>query len=146
MMMNQNLLLYLILAMNNYVMFCDGTHAFKKLLKPGFGHCYVIKEFKKNQWVVLDPTPTHLNVRPITTQKFLPWYFKSTKGHEWIQVNQEADNKEKMRGRNCVTAVKYIIGLHQPWIITPWQLYQFLKNKGDCDEWRFWNRINDEQL
>jgi hypothetical protein len=34
-----------------------------------------------------------------------------------------------LRPYTCVEAVKRILGLHAPWVITPWQLYGLLRKQ-----------------
>lgn len=115
----------------NYVMFCDGTHWFKGALKKGFSHCYVLKQWKETFWILIDPTDTHLNLRPVITKKFLPNFLQTVKGHQWVGWEQEKNHHGYIRHFNCVNFVKYILGIHQPKIFTPWQLYTYLEAENE---------------
>jgi hypothetical protein len=41
-----------------------------------------------------------------------------------------------VRPYTCVEAVKHVLGLHAPWILTPWQLYKKLRGDDGCAEQR----------
>ena len=102
-----------------------------RMLKPGFRHCFVVIE-NHGRWILYNPLShrTEITVLESATGtelmkgyrgqglRVVPWLFRPVrkKPAPWGLYT-------------CVEAIKRILGIHAPWIITPWNLYKFLINK-----------------
>ena len=106
-----------------YVVFCnDSKHWWSPILHPTIRHCYVIKP-ENGAWLV---------------------YAKTTKGVEMYltdDVTHVVENdiivkaviRESRRGllmlNTCVGYTKQVLGINNPFILTPYQLYRYLQNE-----------------
>jgi hypothetical protein len=98
-------------------------------LRRGFRHCFVIVRAEQG-WIVCDPMShrTNLNIVGDFTADELDHFYRSL-GLKVIrtQVRRTPPRIAPMRPYTCVEAVKRVLGLHAPWILTPWQLYKKLR-------------------
>ncbi len=107
-----------------------------KVLKKGFRHCFVVLHDGR-RWISVDPLAGHTD---IIVHDDLPPDFELT---EWLKreggcrvlpapLNRTHTKPAPMAAFSCVEAVKRVLGLHERWIFTPWQLYKHLTpKKGD---------------
>lgn len=99
-----------------------------RLLKPGFRHCYVLLNDGGN-WITLDPLSNYLDVsvhRNVPSGFDLPKWL-GTRGHKVVRAPVSRLRKEApWMLFTCVEAVKRVLGLHERFIVTPWQLYRHL--------------------
>lgn len=101
-----------------------------RLLKPGFRHCYVVMN-DGQRWITVDPLSPHTEI--MVHHHIAPDF-------DLIGWLEEGGQKALKAGLywghrkpapimlfTCVEAVKRLIGLHRRLILTPWQLYRYLK-------------------
>lgn len=109
-----------------------------RILKPGFRHCSVLLH-DGQRWFSLDPLSGHMEVEVhdhVSGDFDLPGWLKK-QGHAVVSAPLLRHHKKPAPYMifTCVEAVKRVLGLHKAFIITPWQLYRFLKGhpqtKGD---------------
>tara|TARA_B100001179_G_C18564594_1_gene392178 strand:+ start:564 stop:986 length:423 start_codon:yes stop_codon:yes gene_type:complete len=98
-------------------------------LKKGFRHCFVVLNDGKN-WITFDPLSHHTE---IVVQK-LPFSFDligwlTAKDYKILPANPNYKRTKPapLMLFTCVEAVKRVLGIHDRYIITPYQLYKFLK-------------------
>ncbi|MBC8337147.1 MAG: hypothetical protein H8E39_00510 [Alphaproteobacteria bacterium] len=100
-----------------------------KLFKPGFRHCFVALE-SGPQWILYNPLSNRTEVAVLETGDLLraikfyrerglvlvPWKTKIAplKPAPWAPFT-------------CVEAVKRVLGIQAARVVTPWNLYNFLK-------------------
>jgi len=99
-----------------------------KLLRPGFRHCFVLVR-RRDCWVIYDPLSHRTNLAVIagpSLGELAEWY--RVKGLQVLEttVRPAPMRSAPLRPFTCVEAVKRVLGIHAPWITTPWQLYCFL--------------------
>ena len=115
--------------MNNtaWLIFRDGNHKFKRILKKGYGHVSIIYKDKFN-WILVAPKERKLEI------VILP-YRTEDKADEWLAVSKEMtvykiiyDEKNSnyffprfLIGFSCVSFVKYFLG-YKDYSVTPYQL------------------------
>jgi hypothetical protein len=102
-----------------------------KVLKPGFRHCYALIH-DGYKWLSIDPLASHTDVETyhlVSPDYDLPAWLEY-QGSKIIHVPSSCIKRKAAPPGffSCVEMMKRLIGLHNPFIITPWQLYQFLKN------------------
>ncbi len=112
------------------VVFTDQTDLWwLKFLRRGFRHCFIILRFA-DVWISLDPLAHKTEIMRID----LPDGFDLRR---WLE--SQGDLVLRFSGKSpelkplwpcfftCVEAVKRTLGVRNPFILTPWQLYRFLK-------------------
>lgn len=115
---------------SHWVVFTGKTDiGWLKILKPGFRHCYVLIH-DGYKWLSIDPLASYTDVEiyhQISPDYDLPSWLEY-QGHKIIHVPHifTKNKSAPIAFFSCVEVVKRLIGLHHPFIITPWQLYQFL--------------------
>lgn len=111
------------------VVFAHETRLAKlRWLKHGFRHCFVAIAHG-GDWIVYDPLSSHsiLTVlRGVEAEQLASWYRRL--GLTVIATWQRSPphRPAPIRPYTCVEAVKRVLGLHAPWVLTPWQLYRHL--------------------
>lgn len=111
------------------VVFCDATDLpWLRLLKPGFRHVFVALADGPH-WITLDPLSPHTEVavQPVPAGFDLAGWFRE----QGLVVVEAAVARGHRRPApfgpfTCVEAVKRVLGLHAPFILTPFQLYRRL--------------------
>lgn len=99
-----------------------------RLLKSGYRHCYVLINDGEH-WVSIDPLSGHteVTVHDLAPDFDLPAWLQA-RGMITIAAPITPQAKQAPPGLcSCVESVKRILGLHAPFILTPWQLYQKLR-------------------
>jgi hypothetical protein len=99
-------------------------------LKPGFRHCFVIWH-DGAQWVTLDATGAHLDViahHALGPHMNMPAWLRREAGCRVVPapIDRTRKTPAPLAPFTCVEAVKRALGLHDRWIVTPWQLYRRL--------------------
>lgn len=99
-----------------------------KILHPGFRHCFVAVR-RQSHWVVCDPLCQRtdlLVLSGLTLKELSEWY--RLHGLVVVETNVRIPPHKlaPLRPFTCVEAVKRILGIHAPWVLTPWQLYRHL--------------------
>lgn len=113
-----------------FVVFTDQTDLWwLKFLRRGFRHCFIIMRFA-DIWISMDALAHKTEIMRID----LPDGFNLP---QWLENQGDLVIRHSPRSTvlkplwpaffSCVEAVKRTLGLRKPFMITPWQLYQFLK-------------------
>lgn len=99
-----------------------------RLLRPGFRHCLVVLDDGRH-WVVIDPTAPRTDVAVLERAGVpdLPDRFRAL----GLTVVPAAVRCGAIRPApwgpfTCVEAVKRVLGLRAPFVLTPWQLHRYL--------------------
>lgn len=100
-----------------------------KVLKPGFRHCFAIFE-SDGRRVIYDPLSHQTEITVIedlSIQELMRGYRElGFRVVPWA-MRQVRPRPAPLALYTCVEAVKRVLGIHAPLIITPWNLYNFLK-------------------
>jgi len=114
------------------VMF-SGRSDLKRLawLKPGFRHCFAAIECDRH-WVLYNPLSHSTEIALLGTidpDALATWYRdQGCRVVPWVR--RPAPLMPAPFGfYTCVEAVKRLLGIHARLVLTPWNLYNFLKNK-----------------
>lgn len=99
-----------------------------RLLRPGFRHCLVVLDDGRH-WVVIDPTAPRTDVAVLERAGTpdLPNRFRAF-GATVVPavVRCGAIRPAPWAPFTCVEAVKRVLGLRAPFVLTPWQLHRHL--------------------
>jgi hypothetical protein len=119
------------LNLKTWVVFCKNTDIWwLKFLKKGFRHCFLILNDGSN-WITYDPmfSCTEITVHKTSINFDLPnWFIKN--GYTIISSHIiKQKNMAPISIFNCVESVKRVLGIHNLFIITPYQLYKHLKER-----------------
>ncbi len=102
-----------------------------KMLKPGFRHCFVVARDAKS-WIVLDPLSPHLElaVLPMPRGFDLPRWLEG-QGLTVVKapIRRGHNKAAPANWFSCVEVIKRFLGIHARQILTPWQLYSYLKKE-----------------
>ena len=104
--------------------------AWLKILRPGFRHCAILVN-DGQRWMTLDPLSNYMDVAThhVPVEFNLPLWMED-RGHTVIKARAGKPEKPAPWGMfTCVEAVKRVLGIHNRFIITPWQLYRHLSGK-----------------
>jgi len=112
-----------------WVIFSDDTDIHMlKIFRRGFRHCFLIMQ-QHDRWILIDPRSNKTDVvllpHPISFN--FPRYY-TEQGKTVLKV-QGIKTPHKIMSPlpvSCVEGIKRLIGLHQWWVITPYQLYKSL--------------------
>ena len=100
-----------------------------KVLKPGFRHCFTILE-NDDRWIIYDPLSHQTEItiiEDLSLRELVEGYRKlGFRVIPWV-VHRAAPRPAPMGLYTCVEAVKRVLGIHAPLIITPLNLFNFLK-------------------
>lgn len=114
---------------NAWVVFSGETDLpWLRLLKPGFRHCFILMNDGRH-WVSIDPLANHTEVKvhhvPPTFD--LPQWL-ADRGQRVVAapVCRTRRRAAPIGFFTCVEAVKRVLGLHDGFVMTPWQLYRRL--------------------
>lgn len=109
-----------------------------KILKPGFRHCFVLIN-DGQRWVSIDPLSSYTDIQihhHVEVSFDLPQWLEG-RGHKVISatINKNHKKPAPWMMATCVESIKRILGIHNFFLFTPWQLYKFLEKtkqqKGD---------------
>ena len=112
-----------------------------RILKPGFRHCMVLLHDGK-RWLSVDPMLNHmeLQVHETVPEDFDFPRWLQTQGQ--LVVRASVDHSKKIPAplmfMSCVEVVKRVLGIHSRRIITPWQLYRYLKEQSKTNRRAKW--------
>ena len=114
------------------VVFCgDASIPLLRWLRPGFRHCFVAVQ-QSESWIVCDSLAhrTDLTVlRERTPKDLAEWYRNSGLIAVQTATRRAPLRLAPLRLFTCVESVKRVLGIHAPWVFTPWQLHRLLAEK-----------------
>jgi hypothetical protein len=99
-----------------------------RLLKPGFRHCFVLLR-TRGLWLYYDPMAhyTFATVIGAYPLRAMMRVFRCDGCRlRLVRPGTPAEQALDWRPYTCVEAVKRVLGMQEPWILTPWQLYRRL--------------------
>lgn len=117
------------MSTDHYVVFCDSQAPELRLLKKGWRHCYIIRD-DGLVWSVIQGGRSNLDVSYWLKTERPTVADMAGDCTAILPAPINTDQSRIMHGFNlisCVGIVKYIIGLRKGNIITPYQLYRYLK-------------------
>jgi hypothetical protein len=119
-------------ALRAWAVFSGRTDlAWLRLLKPGFRHCFLALNDGRH-WLTLDPlaTFTELAVQPVPAEFDLAGWYRD-QGLTVIEatVIRGHARPAPLAPFSCVEAIKRALGIHDRWVITPFQLYRHLRRR-----------------
>ena len=105
--------------------------AWLRVLRPGFRHCFALLR-SKGEWLYYDPMSHYTFTGVIGAYPVLPLLrvFRA-RGMRALLVRPDRPPRiaQAWRFYTCVEAVKRVLGLQEPWVLTPWQLYRRLARR-----------------
>jgi len=117
-----------------FVVFTDQTDLWwLKFLRRGFRHCFIILRFA-DIWISMDALAHKTEVMRIDLPDGfnLPKWLESQGDLVVICPKHPAKPQALWPSIfSCVEAVKRVLGLREAFILTPWQLYKFLKTSSE---------------
>lgn len=121
------------------VVFADDSQLKRlRYLRRGFRHCFVAVR-GEGGWVICDPlsNQTALGiVDGLTSGELAAWYRQHGLIVIETAVRSPPSRPASIRPFTCVEAVKRILGVQAPWVLTPWQLYRLLAKAGKAGDGR----------
>ena len=102
-----------------------------RLLKPGFRHCFVLLRTRGN-WLYYDPMAHYTFASAIGTYPLLGLLRVFRRRGCRLRLARPRvppPRAQAWRPYTCVEAVKRVLGLREPWVLTPWQLYRCLNRR-----------------
>jgi len=106
----------------------DVSIRWAKLLRPGFRHCFAVVG-RNEHWVIFDPMSNFTNLGVFSgpsVDDVAEWYRQFGFTVVRTAVRREQSPAAEWRPFTCVEAVKRVLGIRAPWVITPWQLYRHI--------------------
>tara|TARA_R100001129_G_C5319909_1_gene247353 strand:+ start:942 stop:1349 length:408 start_codon:yes stop_codon:yes gene_type:complete len=102
--------------------------------KPGFRHCFIYGyDPLTNKWIAFDYALNGVFINILNTKQMLYTHHQILKKHKATAIVIESENKNKRLFNwvpmYCVSAIKYMIGMKNMFVITPYQLFCALKKK-----------------
>ena len=112
-----------------WVIFSGDTDiSWLKILKPGFRHCFILTQDNQH-WLALDSLSHYLEmaILPVAVDFHLPQWFASQNHHiAKATINRSINRPAPLAMMSCVEIAKRYLGIHNRFIVTPWQLYHHL--------------------
>lgn len=113
-----------------WVIFTNQTQLpFLRIFKRGFRHCFVLINDGKN-WISVDPMANYMevSVQDVPNDFDLPGWMKK-QGHAVIDapLSHTLQTSAPLMLFTCVEACKRMLGIHKRSVLTPWQLYKYLR-------------------
>lgn len=100
------------------------VHWWMSFLKKGFYHCFLVME-QDNKWIAIDPVLGWTDL--IFSEEDLTNHF-TRMGYRLIYADVKIPEKQEahLRPLTCVETVKRFLGIQNPMIFTPYQLFKYL--------------------
>ena len=100
-----------------------------RILRPGFRHVFVAVNDGKH-WITFDPLShrTEVAVQPVGADFDLASHYRR-KGLRIVEVTPKPvrPHPAPIAICTCVEAAKRLLGIHDAFILTPWQLYRHVR-------------------
>jgi len=107
----------------------DFPHLWDIFTRKGFRHCCAFK-WNGFNWLLVDPLGQGLDITILnyTSEDDVPSIFRQA---GWTVIRAKTINdKFIFRGlMTCVTVCKQLVGIKACWVVTPWQLYNYIKKE-----------------
>jgi len=115
-----------------WVVFGNDTDLFwLRFLKKGYRHCFVILNDGQH-WISFDPMAhySEIIVHDVAPDFDMPQWL-AAREYTVMEVPQRdiCIKPAPFAVLNCVESVKRVLGIHAFWVLTPWQLYKYLKRR-----------------
>lgn len=103
-----------------------------RLLRPGFRHCFVVLG-TPGGWVSLNPMAHRTDLTVLTVPfgfDLADWY--RAQGLTVVETVSRLPPRRSAPWRpfTCVEAVKRVLGIHDGFVLTPWQLFRHIEKTG----------------
>ena len=109
---------------SSYVVFEQAQHHWvKHFIDKEIGHCYIIEPYNGN-WLVINKNHVELEIFMLDDISDI------IRGKRALEVTRSG-RKPRLMIDTCVGFVKQYLGISNPLIITPKQLYKHLRHKHD---------------
>ncbi|MEG3618984.1 hypothetical protein V5T82_11005 [Magnetovibrio sp. PR-2] len=99
-----------------------------RYLRPGYRHCFAFIQ-SQGTWVMYNPLSigTEIEVWPGHSETQLRHWLQQN-GYRLIDTEIQALRPMALPWAvfSCVEAVKRVLGIRAPWVMTPWQLFKHL--------------------
>ncbi|MEM6903493.1 MAG: hypothetical protein AAF556_09685 [Pseudomonadota bacterium] len=103
-----------------------------RILKPGFRHCFALIDNGRH-WTMFEPLAGYFEIQSldIASSVDLPLLYAAGQHMTVVEVPilKQPRRQAPPAILSCVEAVKRLIGLHRPLILTPHQLYRYLQRQ-----------------
>ena len=110
------------------------SHWWNRYLRQDFQHCYALR-FDGYNWILFHPgvAVTEIDVLAFTGENDLPEILKCSQATRVVRVTlfkttQGLRIPWLFAPQTCVEQIKTLLGIRGFWILTPYQLYQHLKD------------------
>lgn len=90
-----------------------------RFLKPGYQHCFAFVQHG-DKWIRIDGEKESLVVCLDNPVEYV-------KGHKLVKVVQKTGGRGIFSLSTCVALCKKAIGMRNPFVLTPYQLYKAVK-------------------
>ena len=121
-----------------YVFFSDQSELWwLRFLRRGFRHCALIIE-KDNLFILVDPLSHQLMIDvhvELKREDFAHWLAHCGMTYVAVEMKPCPLRAAPWGFLSCVEVIKRILGIRQRFIVTPWQLYNFLVDKSPKKEY-----------
>ena len=106
----------------------EPTFWWMRFLKKGFYHCLVALGDGQS-WILIDPLVAQIDL--IVVGRADMDVFLTKNGYRTVHVRVKTPKNKRLRLRphSCVETVKRFLGIENPALWTPYQLYLYLKDK-----------------
>jgi hypothetical protein len=120
------------IKLDYYIAFGDSKvkHFWDVFTRQGYRHCCAFKWDGYN-WILIDPLGQCLdiNIMPYNSEDDVPQLFKQ---NGWTVIRYKKNIKPKFIFRGiltCVTVCKQVLGIKACWVVTPWQLHNYIQRR-----------------
>lgn len=111
-----------------YVIFCDSNRPESKWMRPGFRHCYAMRNDYGAVWTRFNPCRSHIDISQELVSDYPTIQDYVTDAETYLAYNgKPCDVAHSLSVVSCVGAVKYLLGIQAPFVLTPYQLYKHLQ-------------------
>lgn len=98
------------------------VHPLLRWLNRDFSHCDMIIR-DRGQWIAIEPL-YFTTMTQICDDNFVEWLKKESTVYRCVDLPAPPFKpKIRIRTISCVGILKNAVGIHSPWIVTPWQLF-----------------------
>lgn len=117
--------------MKAIVVFSDNEggkpHPLDRFLKPGFRHCFVIVQADNDPWIMVDSICGSPYIAICAPKDYALAKFYREEGYTVVETEQKSHScRLPLAYANCVGVVKHVLGITNPMVLTPHQLYRTL--------------------